>query len=533
MDHDRAFLEAIQEHPDDDLHRLAWADWLEERGNDARAAFLRAQLRLARLPEDDPARDPLEDEADDLLIQHEGEWARGIAERALEWSWSRGCIESITVRGQTLLEHGEALFASMPIRRVRIVADREDLPRLAGLPLLERIEGLELGQGTEYSPYASPYLRDRPVQTLLGSRFLTRLVDLGVAHQGLEGPVIQTLIDTGLLDRLRRLDLSGNHAIGDRAIRLLAGAPAGRLEALGLTGANPTPAGLRALLGTTRHPALRTLEVDLRPLFPRGVLREPLERELLQSPLVNQLTSLRFDGQGVEVDALVDLLQSSLAARLYSLQVSGCCLGKIEAELLASSANLRNLRRLDLRGNGLRDSGARALAESPHLRHLTRLTLANNGIGSPGLKALLGPTGLARLTRLDLAGNHVGTPGADILTAIDEPRRLTHLNLSGANLDHLSLRVLVASPALSRARVLWLTDNGIGDLGVVALASSPHLPRLQRLHLDSIGMGLTGARALMESPHLRSLHHLTVRNEDLTEEDRLRLRARFGPGTHC
>src|SRR5262245_8369294 len=123
MDHDRAFAEAIREHPDDDLHRLAWADWLEERGDEARAAFVRVQLRLAQLEDDDPARGPLEDEADDLLAEHEAGWAGRVGELALEWGWRRGCVERVTVWADTLLAQGEELFAAMPIRDVRLLAD--------------------------------------------------------------------------------------------------------------------------------------------------------------------------------------------------------------------------------------------------------------------------------------------------------------------------------------------------------------------------------------------------------------------------
>src|SRR6202035_2716115 len=75
MEHERAFLEAVQEQPEDDLHRLAWADWLDDHGQAERAAFMRAQLRAAALPEEDLARDAAEDEADDLLAVHEVEWA--------------------------------------------------------------------------------------------------------------------------------------------------------------------------------------------------------------------------------------------------------------------------------------------------------------------------------------------------------------------------------------------------------------------------------------------------------------------------
>jgi uncharacterized protein (TIGR02996 family) len=43
MNDDRAFIQSIQEHPDDDSRRLVYADWLEERG-DARGEYLRLQV---------------------------------------------------------------------------------------------------------------------------------------------------------------------------------------------------------------------------------------------------------------------------------------------------------------------------------------------------------------------------------------------------------------------------------------------------------------------------------------------------------
>ena len=42
---------AIIAHPDDDTPRLIFADWLEEKGDSARAEFIRVQIDRARLPE--------------------------------------------------------------------------------------------------------------------------------------------------------------------------------------------------------------------------------------------------------------------------------------------------------------------------------------------------------------------------------------------------------------------------------------------------------------------------------------------------
>jgi len=58
------FLRAILEAPDDDGPRLVYADWLEERGEEARAEFIRVQVELARTP--DRINEPIELAADRL-----------------------------------------------------------------------------------------------------------------------------------------------------------------------------------------------------------------------------------------------------------------------------------------------------------------------------------------------------------------------------------------------------------------------------------------------------------------------------------
>src|SRR5688572_24395000 len=55
MDTEAGFLQAIRERPDDAVHRLVYADWLDER-DDRRGEFLRVHLALRGLPPDHPHR---------------------------------------------------------------------------------------------------------------------------------------------------------------------------------------------------------------------------------------------------------------------------------------------------------------------------------------------------------------------------------------------------------------------------------------------------------------------------------------------
>lgn len=50
MYEEQGFLEQLREHPEDDVTRLVYADWLEDQG-DPRSAYLRAEVALARMKE--------------------------------------------------------------------------------------------------------------------------------------------------------------------------------------------------------------------------------------------------------------------------------------------------------------------------------------------------------------------------------------------------------------------------------------------------------------------------------------------------
>lgn len=61
-----AFLRSIMENPDDDALRLVYADWLEETGQSARAAFVRLEVEFNSTPVSDARAQALRDELDRL-----------------------------------------------------------------------------------------------------------------------------------------------------------------------------------------------------------------------------------------------------------------------------------------------------------------------------------------------------------------------------------------------------------------------------------------------------------------------------------
>src|SRR3954452_16707488 len=93
MNHEDAFVQSVLAHPDDDAARLVFADWLDDPGQPERAAFIRAQVRLAMMDEDDPARPALlRDEASylptaqaELTAKKRPAWLAKLPGWAVRW----------------------------------------------------------------------------------------------------------------------------------------------------------------------------------------------------------------------------------------------------------------------------------------------------------------------------------------------------------------------------------------------------------------------------------------------------------------
>lgn len=128
-----ALLSAILAEPADDLHRLAYADWLEETGDPERAEFIRLQLglagdvRRAGWREVLRAEKLLHDRRDWLdplgyvWIDHneaEADTVRVGGWRGVTLTLRRGFVEAVACPLAVWLEYGPALVRRHPVERV-------------------------------------------------------------------------------------------------------------------------------------------------------------------------------------------------------------------------------------------------------------------------------------------------------------------------------------------------------------------------------------------------------------------------------
>src|SRR4051794_4260536 len=113
-------MHAIHDHPDDDLPRLAFADWLEEHGDADRAEFVRIQIALARLLPHDPRRDPLTPRQLALIAPHKDRWFGTCRTAWRWWECRRGFIEEVWGPAAAVVPHADWLFHHHAVLQLRL-----------------------------------------------------------------------------------------------------------------------------------------------------------------------------------------------------------------------------------------------------------------------------------------------------------------------------------------------------------------------------------------------------------------------------
>jgi len=258
MSDGHALLRAILDDPDDDAPRLIYADWLEERGEQSRAQFIRAQVELARLPADHPNRDPFVQIERTLWKANRAEWTAWIPSWIRFDRFRRGFLEEIRckavrfhefadlIRGQTPLQSvsldqaeqvAVPLFKSRALERLRSLRIRANVPEgawsvLAESPYLSRLEKLQLGESSQPSELirvlvksqAFPALKTLRLKSFpLGDELAAMLVEhpwcarldvLDLSRNFITRP--DAFIASEHLSKLQQLDLRHNHFDADR-----------------------------------------------------------------------------------------------------------------------------------------------------------------------------------------------------------------------------------------------------------------------------------------------------------------------------
>jgi uncharacterized protein (TIGR02996 family) len=396
-----ALYAAICAHPDEDTPRLAFADLLDEDGDAGRAAFVRKQVELARVPE----YDPVWVKCRQLDFNAISGWGMmhtlprlpdGFSLDAVEFR--RGFPWKVGVRSVgAAAGGGGAVFAAAPVQALEIDdRGRPDLAVLAAWPHLTRVRRLD---------FCVYRVGETAVAHLIDSAFAGGLRELAFETNGITSEALEALTRSRLFRQLEVFELRNGMLPPALLVDALAAAGRrGSLRAVSL-----------AHNGITRHdaphlfalPLLRDLErLDLEdnPLDVGGV------EALAESRVVQGVRVLNLAKTRPGVPGLQGLLSAGGMSGVRSLNLANNRLGPAAAKLIAESPAVRGLRVLNLSGNPIQKGGVAALAGSKHLAGLLELDASDAGVTDTGAMALAESPYLGGLIRLNLRGVAAARP---------------------------------------------------------------------------------------------------------------------------
>ena len=483
VDPARAFLDHIIAHPDDDAPRLVYADWLDERGETARAEFIRVQIERAALPAWDARQVPLWLRERALLDQHGTSWKKELPRLAgVTWGGSRrgfvataafatfavfgkkvaACgaatpLEGVTVGWPREEDNSAALTPPAGLRELTVTetnVDPHDVERLANAPLLAGLRTLtvrECGLGVE------------GFRRLVASPHLKGLTALRVPFNSVGTGGVSALHRVATMPALTELDLSEAGSYGRYAEEPIVDAT-----------------GMQALAAWPGLARLRTLTLN-----GNDVGREGL-RALVRSPLAVSLKALALRGNSFTEQAVAEFGDARSGLQLDSLDLGENLLRELGPAYLARSSCLRGLKDLRIDRCEVPGMGAHELAQGPFIGGLRRLDASHNGFGPLGLLALLVKSP-AELHTLRLVNNDLGDDGVNRLVGSAAANSLRWLDLEQNGLTAAAALALGGSPHLRNLLALRLTDNPISPAAVRALRTSALGRRLALLEVPGEG----------------------------------------------
>ncbi len=443
-----ALIAAILEDPDDDLPRLAYADWCEENGDDARADFIRVQIERTRLPSWDGRQGGLAARERRLLSRHGRAWAP--AGPCLVW-FRRGFVERVSASMRTLLAVGDELDAGHPVQDVDVW--REGKPHegravgpLTRMRFWRRVRTLTNVAGDIEGWRGRRELTMKGMRRLCAGRWMTglRRLNLGDPRDTEDGVGFRALLASPSLGTIRRLEVCG--------VRL--------------------PEEALSELLSDRFPALREVEVGWlgrrQTAFLRDFLAEAERRGWYLSPSVRDdeeydrhlalcvgrglVRSLRFGGGG-SPEPLFGLRSWGVLERLEAAPIPGAPLDW--AAPLRAHPGLAGIRVLQIHG------GPEEILERDY----------------PSLESLM----------------------------------FTHeRHVGGAIRPGRAFAALTRPGAFPRLRDLWLDFYDVSPEEMRGFLTSPVARGLRRLHLGCCALRPETLRELAHCPHPLQVNELHV-----------------------
>lgn len=264
----RVLEAALVANPDDMAVHMAYADYLTEQG-DPRGELIQAQLALEQLPRRSPQRDALRRRFASLAVLHGRTLLGDLASHFLEQSHTHAVpfqvrfgwldilyVDRLTVNLARLIARAPEVRLLSTLRLDDVAVESppqyqagDDTPAGRALPSLFVLFASPNLSNLRWLEVRAHSLGIPELSDILDAPSLTRLTHLALRDPVLGSEGIESIITSGILQRVKVLDLQ-HCGLWDTQARMLANADLSRLELLNLDNNPLTEAGIRDLRAT-------------------------------------------------------------------------------------------------------------------------------------------------------------------------------------------------------------------------------------------------------------------------------------------
>ncbi len=481
---------------ENDLPRLVYADWLDEHGDPARAAFIRVQIALHD-------KSPADPDYPDLLEARREAFDAMQGRFDLHPKLPRGLLftdDFFDPDRDTLLDPPRGFVRGFPhVARLRdgsLTAEKRVEKVVAALPeLLARttIRGLFSGDNP-------PRQLNSLIETPEGGRLtalsldtrLTAREPVAEAYSIAEGPIA---------DSLRWLAYSPNHEAYAFVLSFADFPHLQRWEAR--RGFECSAAAARALFAAgwfgRLHHLLSSLDADQAKAF--------------WSACAANKALHTLEISGAEPGAFLPLAKTKAFHGLGRLDIDFDTEYRADDDIAALvRAKLPKLRAFKFTGGALRHDTHKELFAADWFAGLRVLELGSGYLDDRTVLALGKSAAAGKLRSLTLTTRVMSRKS--LLSLAQSYPELTTLDLSKlagfVTPDPADMTAFLTALALPKLRHLSLGEQLVNDAVAVALAKNPSVKNLTRLDLTHAPIGAKGLRAIVNSPHLQRLVHLDL-----------------------
>jgi uncharacterized protein (TIGR02996 family) len=279
MDDGTALLAAIALYPDEDVPRLAYADWLDEHNSPVRAEFIRLQCEIHRI-ETDPAADArnfpslylrqkefLANRRHDLLGPLGDEVTE--AEMNTDIVFERGFLKELRLDGARFVKHADSIAGLKPLPDVTVENIDPAYSQLRRLPQasLDLVTSLELAMpALDAMGQVFDLLHETAPPTF------PRLQSLHANYCGLGDDDLAGIVSGPTFPVMEVLSLAGNE-ISDDGVRLVVRSPSWPRLTMLVLDQNPISDEGAEVLANAPPTAIKYLNVRRTGIGQRGQQR--------------------------------------------------------------------------------------------------------------------------------------------------------------------------------------------------------------------------------------------------------------------